>query len=72
MLMWALFVPQSDIQNVIEEHTDLPIMSFYHANNGLKLYYLWYVKRGLTPNPVYDIINIKSQLGRKNCNMGNP
>lgn len=70
MLMWALFVSQSDIQNVIEKHTDLPILSLYHANNEFKLYYLWYVKRGLTPNPVY-IINIQSQSGRKNCNMGN-
>ena len=53
---------------VIGEDTDLLILLLYHANyTGFKLYYRSDVRRGQSPNPVYDILLIKSLLGDDTC-----
>ena len=55
---------------VIGEDTDLLILLRYHAkDNGFKLYYRSDIRRGSTPNPVYDILNMRSLLGHENCNL---
>ena len=52
----------------IGEDTDLLILLLYHAKNGgFKLYYRSDIRRGQSPNPVYDIHSIQSLLGNDTC-----
>lgn len=60
MFIWILFIPQSE--------EDIDFLHFSYAKgNGFKLFYCSDSRRGSTPNPANDILNVQSLLGRHSC-----
>ena len=64
----AVSSSENSTTTAIGEDTDLLILLLYHAKNGgFKLYYRSDIRRGQSPNHVYDIHSIQSLLGNDTC-----